>query len=553
MKDIFYTEDEKDDYNLIKSVRHILDLLHIKVTTTTLTKTLTKHAEFPRLTSVVAALQQWKTEVLVVEADLALLREIPCPVLSFVNDERKRYIVINKAEEDRILYFDAEKGNVEEDAATFNAKWSRVAVVIEAKTASGEADYAENLQREKASRYRKYAVSAFLLVTVLLTIFTGVGNGMYNPFIRIPLFFAKITGFILSYYLILVEMGNVSTIGRKVCNLSAKFNCFSVLNSPASKMIPGVTLADLGIIYFGGGTLSIVLSTLLNGAASVFYVHFILSALACLFTFYSIYYQALVIKKWCPLCLLVCLVLWGEFLIQSAQPATSGVVLNLSLVQLFLASYGSVILVWLVLKPKMIEGMKVQALDRELSILKSDPDIFRLVLTKQSLVTPLQFSKRFRWGSRNAKLNINAVINPLCVLCADTFNALDKIFENHLDKVHIDIIFKLTADANPATQRVVRDVLSLVYTGQINLAKQLLQRSFSVGVEKYALIYPEFSSWIEQAADQLVIDELVAQHVSWCHQNEINSTPVITVNGYVLPVSFDLEDVNNHLYTLAEF
>jgi uncharacterized membrane protein len=84
-----------------------------------------------------------------------------------------------------------------------------------------------------------------------------------------------------------------------------------VLSSEASRIFGNINLADVGIIYFTS-TLIYILST---NALTQLWLLAVVSAVSIIFPAYSIYYQGIKLKKWCPFCMVVQVVLIAEFFI----------------------------------------------------------------------------------------------------------------------------------------------------------------------------------------------------------------------------------------------
>jgi len=97
----------------------------------------------------------------------------------------------------------------------------------------------------------------------------------------------------------------------KLCHLNKATNCNTVLNDKASKVFGWFGWADVGFVYFTGGFLFLLLN--LNEQSLSLLA--ILSALSVPYPLFSIYYQGFVLKKWCPMCLGIQLILIIEFIL----------------------------------------------------------------------------------------------------------------------------------------------------------------------------------------------------------------------------------------------
>lgn len=127
----------------------------------------------------------------------------------------------------------------------------------------------------------------------------------------IPLVLLKTVGLGCSYLLVLGSLD--APVFQRFCPQGRWFDCHRVIGSPAGKPLGLVHMADLGTLYFGGSLLLLLWSAF----SGHLYRHIIylgvLNLITLLYTPFSLLYQALKVKKWCALCLLVLLVFWLEF------------------------------------------------------------------------------------------------------------------------------------------------------------------------------------------------------------------------------------------------
>lgn len=132
-----------------------------------------------------------------------------------------------------------------------------------------------------------------------------------NQRMIVPLLLLKTFGLGCSYLLVLGSLD--APVFNRFCPRGKWFDCHRVIESPAGKPLGLVHMADLGILYFGGSLLLLGWSA----CAGHLYHHIIylgiLNLAALLYTPFSVLYQALKVKKWCAICLLVLLVFWLEF------------------------------------------------------------------------------------------------------------------------------------------------------------------------------------------------------------------------------------------------
>lgn len=148
--------------------------------------------------------------------------------------------------------------------------------------------------------------SVLLLVTFVLCYFKGDNQRM-----AISILMSKIVGFSASVFLIIGELGH--PFFNRFCPRGEKFNCHAVMESPAAKLLGFIPMADIGGIYFSGGIILICFSVLHSHFFQQIFILALLNLLTLPYTIFSVAYQALKVKKWCALCLIVQLTFWFEF------------------------------------------------------------------------------------------------------------------------------------------------------------------------------------------------------------------------------------------------
>ncbi|MCP4219738.1 MAG: vitamin K epoxide reductase family protein [bacterium] len=90
-----------------------------------------------------------------------------------------------------------------------------------------------------------------------------------------------------------------------------KSDCRKVLDSKVA-VVFGIHMAELGVVYFGGGLL-VTVACILSYSSSAMFILALLSLLTLPYTVFSVIYQGVVVRSWCVLCLRTLLLFWLEF------------------------------------------------------------------------------------------------------------------------------------------------------------------------------------------------------------------------------------------------
>lgn len=156
----------------------------------------------------------------------------------------------------------------------------------------------------------------FLVSTAVLGIIFGfVIVRLYlhgdNERLCLLILLLKGIGLIASWLLVLGTMR--VPFFKRFCPTGNRFDCQRVIDSPAGKVFNLIHAADLGVLYFGGSLLVLVFTAFSRD----FYFQVVLlggfNLLTLPYTVFSVMYQAVKVRRWCALCLIVQAIFWMEF------------------------------------------------------------------------------------------------------------------------------------------------------------------------------------------------------------------------------------------------
>ncbi|MBN2346355.1 MAG: vitamin K epoxide reductase family protein [Candidatus Aminicenantes bacterium] len=121
----------------------------------------------------------------------------------------------------------------------------------------------------------------------------------------------KVVGLLASFVLVL---GTVDApVFKRFCPRSPWFDCKRVIDSPAGMVLGLIHAADLGVLYFAGTLLVLLISAFRPG----FYFQALylgaLNLFTLPYTLFSVAYQVFAVRRGCALCLIVQAVFWLEF------------------------------------------------------------------------------------------------------------------------------------------------------------------------------------------------------------------------------------------------
>ena len=402
---------------------------------------------------------------------------------------------------------------------------------------------ATNKKDDKAyTHFRCSEVARQVIETVILLIpflMAVVSISLSSKLFHIILTLLLLTGIIAGLFLLLYEHNQQSEIVKRFCSLGQQTDCNDILHSRASRLM-GIPWAIIGMAYFTGLLFTLCLSGLnVQTITMMAFLH--IPALG--YVAYSIYYQAHIAKKWCPICLSVQAVIVAVFI----SFLTGGVYtppIHISLFTLFvvlshlLLSFVAIYFLWLL----SIENRAHKYYQQEEQHLKYDKDVFWTLLNKSRKIETPSEELGIIIGKPKANINIVKVCHPFCGHCADAHPFLQRIVDNNED-INLQVIFATNPDEANFEKTPINLFLSLRQQGA-NMEEVLEDwysspdKSLESFAARYAIIQQNTSKNKEEAKKMFL----------FCKEAEVVGTPTIFINGNELPHSYRVEEL---LYCLS--
>lgn len=523
---------ETSQQHVVKTVEHLLEGLQVPVTRQTIRQTLETHPAFPDLSSLTDALSEWGVETMAVRLLESHLVEISYPFIAHIEaGEESGYVVIEQVQEGIVTYFDPHKGQLREPMATFRSRWQGISLLTEATHASGESQYAARRKAEVITSYRR----PFMLVAAGIF---AVAVLLQTPsWLWIALLVGNIAGliFCIALWSEQAGQGTFSHL-KKLCGISSKTDCHQVVNSPAGKLFGWLSIADIGLVYFSGSTL-----TLIWGGASTISALLWLNIAALPYTLFSVSYQAFVIRKWCTLCLLVQTTLWLTAGLHGWASNWSITVLAGFSIRSFLlpgAALALVSLVWVVLKPLLVMPKTIQQTTKELARFKRSESLFTTLLSAQPVIDTGTMTAELVLGNQDAPVTITVVSNPFCGPCADAHDIIEKLLAVYADEIRVVERFAGSPSKEESqTNQVARHLIGLSNHPDLSEALRTWYSN-----KNYDLLQQRYPT--NPAIDSVQVHN---EHMDWCNAVRIEYTPTVFINGQMLPDLFTISDLLVHL------
>lgn len=449
------------------------------------------------------------------------LPSLPSNFISIVDKNGPQLALVVKKDESVYSYFE-DKKREKYTSSDFVKVWSKKIIAI------AEAE-------KKDTRTIILQVLAGLLALTALAAFLFLKDFSW---ISVLILFLSSIGLYISLLLVSEKIGYHSEAVHSICTLTTNSNCDDVINSKGGMLTKQISLADASFLYFS----ILVFQIIFFGYSDVISV-FILLSLPVIF--FSIYYQGIVIKKWCPLCLGVAglLSLLNIIIFQDLT-------LNFTILQTL-----EVIMAMLILVPtyffvkKLI--VKQKSIDEKLiaaSSFKRNPDVIKNFMKNANVIDGLDMIQdEVRIGNPEADNKIIAFTNPFCGFCKAAFESYVKIISAYPD---VEVWMRFNTDYENIKENSTK------------ISVRLIELYLEEGQERFISAFLNWfddkneKDWLKKYGNPKIEEKTISilkEHRSWAIKNSIAHTPATIIGGEEFPSSYGYEDLTLVISDILEF
>lgn len=399
---------------------NLLNQLGVPYTQSVARQELLSHPDFPSLYAFLYLLPDWGVDATLYETENDEdVTELTTPCMTNIASETAPqgngyFVVVVKRENGVITYIDPFKGWVSEAEAEFVKKWKKKILVATPTGKKSEPHYAQNQAKERHDKILDMCVWSGLLIFIVVTTYCGWRDSSFQ-LVWTGETLLKLVGLGLSAVLIRGFVEPSSFV--KSCPNKGNLSCVDVMNSPAAT-IKGIPFSVIGGFYFTTGYLALLAGVWSGAPIEAPLLHLLkwLNMATLPYTLFSLYYQGIVLKKWCPYCVGVMGVLWLEFLVFLWLPpgdsngllSSSGILVLCFIVQA---------VAWIgLLKPFAALG-EVQHLRDLLMRVQNNPERLKGVLAFSPKIEVPQFEGQLNFGSPHAPFSVILIVKPTCIFC----------------------------------------------------------------------------------------------------------------------------------------
>ncbi|WP_130308059.1 vitamin K epoxide reductase family protein [Ancylomarina subtilis] len=521
------------DESLLYLLKELLNRNRIKINNDELKLQLLGHPSYPSLHSITGVLNHFNIPNLAVEIPKTKenINYLPDHFIAHINDEHgENFVLVDKFDQD--FKITRNKNKTERiKLEQFQNIWTGIVMGIEDDELELE-NRTANLNISQALLY----LSPFVIISIFIYLRPEPPQSLH--------FILSVIGILICALITIHENGTQSKLLDKFCTGgSEKINCNDVLNSKGAQFFGKIKLGDIGIIYFLGLTIFSILTILSH---QQFTNTYLISVAALPFTLYSIYYQSVVVKKWCLLCLSVVLVLWiqsGVALLEISN--NSHILLNISSLSLALISLYVSITFWMFISTKLKSQSELLNLKIQHHKFKRNFEIFNSLLSqKKSIDTHIPNCDEIVFGSKDPGLEITLITNPLCSFCKNAHKLIHPVLKRDLN-IKVTVRFNLSKDTNNPAHKIASKLLEIYHTKGEQECLTAMNEVYSDA---------SYLKWLEKWGNAKNKDysKILNKEVDWCTQNNILFTPEVLFNGKSYPKEYDFEDAQYFIDDLIE-
>lgn len=494
---------------------------------------LQSHNNYPNLLSVSDTLTFFNINNGAIKVNFEDLEFLPNNFIALLNDDHgvKRLSHIEKINNDYFITI----GNKTSKIPTYDLEkhWSGIILLAE-KT--------DNEISEKSNNNLSWLMLGLVLFFFLM-IFKEINltNGVK--------FFAifPMIGILFSVAALKDLFNSKNELLDKFCNLTTSTNCSSIVGSSKWKIFETINFSDLSILFFSTQFLAYLFLSYSSNIETYFSIQKILLISSIPILVLSLYYQKFIEKKWCPICLVIILIIISEIFYIFYVKISFSISDKLSLFTFGLI-FTSLFIFWSSLKKTLSNQKKLREFHLKGTRFIRNYEVFKKNLLSSNVLSyqPLS-SGNLILGNKNANLKITLITNPFCKYCENAHKLIENILKNHSEKISIDFRFNFNAVHGDEKYTEVHQNLIRIY--------------FDQGEEHFL---DKLSHWFENKDESKLktsnkniisdmrINQILENQYEMNQLNKISFTPALIINQYLYPQIYDINDLYFFINDLIE-
>ncbi|REC76802.1 hypothetical protein DRF60_12990 [Chryseobacterium elymi] len=484
------------------------------------------HPDYPSLYAVTDTLDFFNIENLAAKVPIDQFDNLPEKFMTLFSTEKgEEFIYITSKKDASITYLNEENKTTTITKNQFLSNWREIIVAI---------DENENPIESKISSQNKFQWTVIFIIALGLTVFTSLFIGF--SWVSLAYSILSLLGLGLTILILQENFGLSNQITSKICGVTQtdKGGCYDVLSSEGAKMYKDYTLSDACLALFGTFSILSIFSIgnlLYLQIISIFFIPAIL---------YSIWYQKFKVKKWCPLCLGISIVLIGIIIISFLHYDFSSIKKTLISLLYFTLSFAFTTAVWVSLKPLIKGYFELKKSDRDYKRFKRNVNTFKAILdTTQKLpIQELESLQKIEIGNSSSNVELGLFLSPSCGHCHKAFEDAYHLFQKFPKKLKLSVYFNINIEneQNPYSKIYEIIVEKYLSEGQEKAIELLKDWHINrISLENFKKKYIVETSEKSQS--------MILSHFNWCRNNDLNYTPIKIFQQKLMPNDYNIEEL----------
>ncbi|MCL2649913.1 MAG: thioredoxin domain-containing protein [Candidatus Azobacteroides sp.] len=449
--------------------------------------------------------------------------------LPFIAHIGSSFVVVYKVQSDKVYYLWNGK-KIIIPVSDFIKTWTSIVLLAEITPDSIEPDYQEHRKKELFNISQK---SMLILAGTLIFGVAYISNSLFTNLGISLLLLVNLIGVYIGYLLVLKQMHVHSQYADKICTLFSKSDCNNVLESDAAKLWGVFGWSEIGLGYF---VANVLLVLFLPHTISLLAL---INIIALPYSFWSVWYQKTKARQWCPLCLIVQVLLWSNFIINGlfgyiwVPEFNTANLINILLVG---SIYVGCVFILNLLIPNLSRGSEMEQIKQEINSIKADEAVFRTLLSQQPVYEVSKADSQILFGNLESQLIISILTNPFCNPCAKMHKRVEKLLHETNRKVCVQYLFSsFSPDLEFANKYLI--------AAYLEKEQKEFERIIANWFEKGKPLRESFFEDLDLNMDNPDIETEFQKHEAWKEKTQLRATPTILVNGYKLPDNYKIENL----------
>lgn len=432
------------------------------------------------------------------------------------------FVILIKSFENKYVYINELGETIIENIQQFEKKWKGVILFPEVTEDSEEENYYQHLILGFATAIKKGIISFFFLFVFLWLL-------IEQEIIRFPdilLISLYAIGVAICSLLVLQSLNIDNLLAKKICGINKKTSCKNVLNSKGAKLFNLIGWGEIGIIYFTGCLLSLIL------IPSSLPLLFWLNIFSLPYAVWSLLYQHYIVKQWCVLCLIVQL-LFGLLFLVFLYNGIPLLQINMSISSTIIFMICFIIpsfVLWTIL-PILDKANRHTSLQYSYNKIKANSTIFNNLLKKQKTIKLSLLARSLSIGRRDALITITVVSNPYCGHCATLHKRVMGLLEKYPNNFNAEFVFVGDNFMENTIKFLIGTYFKYEEAETIHIYNEWYKKR-----DKILKLYPI------DIMDEKIHTLYLAQK-QWLEDKDVEGTPTIYINGFELPEYYSIEDM----------